>query len=234
MNNNLYVSPDSPWIIHAAAMAVLVAHITGGGVGLLSGAVALTTRKGGALHRMAGTIFFVSMLIAAGVGACVSPFQPRPALSNMAMGMFVCYLVATSWMTVRRREGSVGRFEIVAFAVAVATLLLAVMLKLRGPDPTDTTGGAGLLVFGPIAALAAAGDLRMIIRGGVVGVQRIARHLWRMCLALLIAAISIFLGQPQLYSPSVHKSGVLFAPELAVRGLLIFWLVRVRFTNGFR
>jgi hypothetical protein len=35
--------------------------------------------------------------------------------------------------------------------------------------------------------LAAAGDLRMLLRGGLFGAQRIARHLWRMCFGLFIA-----------------------------------------------
>jgi len=29
--------------------------------------------------------------------------------------------------------------------------------------------------------LAAAGDIRMLVRGGVFGAKRIVRHLWRMC-----------------------------------------------------
>jgi hypothetical protein len=34
----------------------------------------------------------------------------------------------------------------------------------------------------------------MLLRGGVVGTQRVARHLWRMCFGLFIAAGSFFLG----------------------------------------
>jgi hypothetical protein len=34
----------------------------------------------------------------------------------------------------------------------------------------------------------------MLARGGVLGAKRIARHLWRMCFGLFIAAGSFFLG----------------------------------------
>ena len=154
------------------------------------------------------------------------------------MGAFTFYLVATSWVTIRRKEGSVGFFEIGAFLVALgvaATCLTLGFLAVR--VPTGKIGGlsySGAFVLAAIWALAAAGDLKMILRRGVFGAQLIARHLWRMCVALLIAALSLFLGQPQLFPASVHKTGVLFVPEIAVVVLMIFWLIRVRFTNRFR
>jgi hypothetical protein len=45
-----------------------------------------------------------------------------------------------------------------------------------------------------ITLLAAAGDLRMLVRGGLFGAKRIARHLWRMCFGLFIASGSFFFG----------------------------------------
>jgi hypothetical protein len=89
-------------------------------------------------------------------------------------------------------------------------------------------------VFGAVAALAAGLDLRMVIRGGVVGAQRIARHLWRMCLALLIAVISFFLGQSQVFPTAIQDSAILYVPEIAVLGLLIFWMFRVQLSKRYR
>src|ERR1700737_1212187 len=54
----------------------------------------------------------------------------------------------------------------------------------------DGIPAAGYFVFGSVALLAAALDVGMFIRGGVSGVHRIARHLWRMCFAMLITTIS--------------------------------------------
>jgi hypothetical protein len=48
--------------------------------------------------------------------------------------------------------------------------------------------------MGSVMLLAGAGDVRMLVRGGVFGAKRIARHLWRMCFGLFIAAGSFFLG----------------------------------------
>jgi hypothetical protein len=68
----------------------------------------------------------------------------------------------------------------------------------------------------------------MIARGGVSGAGRIARHLWRMCTALLIADFSFFLGQQQFFPALLRGSPVLLVPELVVLVLMIFWLIRVR------
>jgi hypothetical protein len=48
--------------------------------------------------------------------------------------------------------------------------------------------------MGSVMLLAAAGDVRILVGGGVIGAKRIAPHLWRMCFGLFIAAGSFFLG----------------------------------------
>ena len=107
------------------------------------------------------------------------------------------------------------------------------MAAMRPPRLPSDGPPAAYFVFGSIAALAAALDLRLILRRGVFGVQRITRHIWRMCVALLIAAFSFFLGQQQIFPVSVRGSPILFLPEIAVLGSLMFWLVRVQFTNWY-
>jgi hypothetical protein len=79
-----------------------------------------------------------------------------------------------------------------------------------------------------IAAIAAFSDLRVIRRGGIAGAPRIARHLWRMCVALLIASLSFFLGQQKVMPAFMRGSPLLFIPEITVLVLMIFWLFRVR------
>jgi len=232
----LPVSPDSPPWVFAAAKSILFLHIGGGSVGILSGAVALLARKGERLHRIAGTVFFVSMLIMSGIGAVVAPFLPQ-RLSSVT-GVLTFYLVATAWMTVRRKEGRIGRFEIGALFVALGASAADVILALQGAHSTsgliDGQPYQAGFVFGSIAAFAATLDLKVILHRGISGAQRIARHLWRMCFALFIAAFSLFLGQPQVFPKALRDSPILFLPEIAVAGLMLFWLFRVHLTNRFK
>jgi hypothetical protein len=232
----LEISPDSSAVVRGAAAAILFLHIGGGLVGILSGTTAMVLRKGGQAHRLAGNVFFVSMLIMAFIGAVVSPFLPTADWVNVIAGCFTFYLVLTAWMTARRKGGT-GYFELGAFVFAVATALGGIAVGLLGmnaPGSVGTSPFGAALAFGIIAALAAIGDLRMIRRGGIAGRQRIGRHLWRMCLALLIATGSLFGGQPQVFPESWRGTGILYLPVLAVLLAMIFWMLRVRFANKWR
>jgi hypothetical protein len=85
-----------------------------------------------------------------------------------------------------------------------------------------------------VAVLAAIGDVRLLMRGGISGAGRIARHLWRMCFALFIAAASIFLARQQLFPALLRKTGALVFLSVLPLVLMVFWLLRVRFTSAFQ
>jgi hypothetical protein len=100
---------------------------------------------------------------------------------------------------------------------------------------------------GSVMLLAAAGDVRMLVRGGVLGAKRIARHLWRMCFGLFIAAGSFFLGganRPlrllstvglgQHLPQALFSVGVYLVLTVLPLVLLVFWLVRVRFMSTYK
>jgi hypothetical protein len=141
-------------------------------------------------------------------------------------------------MTVQRKEGSTGWFEKGAFVLALSA---AIVLCLWGRDASMNVKGefdgypATLYyVFGSFAAFAAALDLKVIVQGGISGVQRISRHLWRMCFALFFAAASFFLGQQKVMPAFLHGAAILWLPALAPLVLMVFWLLRVRFAKWFR
>jgi len=76
-------------------------------------------------------------------------------------------------------------------------------------------------------------DLNFLLRGGLERHQRIARHLWRMCAALAIAAFSFFLGQQDEFPAAWRGLAIWFVPPFAVLAAMAFWLVRVRFGAAF-
>lgn len=205
-------------------------HVGAGIAALLSGAAAMTFRKGSLPHRRSGTAFFVSMLIMSALGAYLAFIKPD--LGTSIMGALTFYLVATAWMTVIRREGEFGRFEVVAMLVAcgIALTALASGLEAAGSARGVKHGypAAFYLVVAGIAALLAYGDIRLIVHRGIAGTRRLARHLWRMGFAFFIAAGSLFLGQQDVFPEILRGTVVLLAPVLLVVGTTIYWLVRVR------
>ena len=239
--DTLQVGSQSPWLLHAGAAIILYLHIAGGSIGIVSGAAALAVRKGRRLHAIAGHTFFVSMMTMAGIGAVVAPFltsaQGDPKRFDSIVAFFTCYLVATSWVTVRRKAGTVGAFEKAACGFAALLAAVAFLYGARASsDPDGLVGGfpaPGYYVIGGLIALAAALDLRTILSGGVTGVPRIARHLWRMCLALFFATGSLFFGQQDELPRALRDLPLLllllgFAPL----ALMLFWLVRIRFAKA--
>jgi len=79
-----------------------------------------------------------------------------------------------------------------------------------------------------VALLLVAFDVRMIVRGGVMGASRLTRHLLRMCLAMFMATASLFLGQPKVFPMAVRHSGLLPVPVVLVVLALLYSLVRIR------
>jgi hypothetical protein len=97
-----------------------------------------------------------------------------------------------------------------------------------------STIGIAATLLGGALALAALLDLKVIINGGIAGAARIARHLWRMCLAFFIATGSFFLGQMKVMPDWVLQfRPVLYALAFAPLAFLVFWMIRVRLTKWY-
>ena len=228
---------------------ILVVHICAGSLGLLSGTAAMSFRKGSPRHVLAGKVFVASMLTMGALAVYLAITRHQP--SNIGGGILTFYLIGTAWLTARRRDGETSRFDWVVLLIPLAIGLLLWMIGIKVVrSGASSQGGvpAGMTFFmGSVCLLAAAGDVRMLVRGGVLGAKRIARHLWRMCFGLFIAAGSFFLGPSnrplrllsavglgQHLSPALFSTSLYLILTLLPLILLIFWLVRVRFTNAYR
>ena len=228
---------------------ILLVHICAGTLGLLSGTAAMSFRKGSPRHVLAGRVFVVSMLTMAVVAVYLAIVRHQP--NNIGGGMLTFYLIGTAWLTARRRDGETSRFDWVLFLVPLALGILTWMNGVKvvrsGANSQDGVPVGMTFFMGSVMLLAAAGDARMLVRGGVFGTKRIARHLWRMCFGLFIAAGSFFLGPSnrplrllsaaglgQHLSPAFFSTGLYLILTILPLILLIFWLVRVRYTNAYK
>lgn len=224
---------------------VLILHVIAGTIAVCAGIVAMFSRKGGRAHRLSGTGFFVSMLIMAVLADYLAVAIPEQ-IPNLFIGTFTIYLVATAWLTVRRKERSVGIPEKVALLVvlclclpfAVLSFQLAAGLEpsFRSATPLEGPVRVAIYSFTLLVAMAVIGDARLVQTGGVTGVRRIGRHLWRMCLGLTLALGSAFTnGLPRLLPKTMHIPLILlFIPQLSALVLMIFWIIRVRFTGWYK
>jgi uncharacterized membrane protein len=217
---------------------VFALHILGGIVGVGAGLVAVCATKGGRLHRWAGDVFVIAMLVMGIFAAVLGVIRPDQIINVFIAGLTL-YLVATAWLTARRGDAVSGAPQRVALAVSLvlwapfAVLIFQIVtgvtvfksaFKIEGPILI------ALLVFAAIITIAVIGDLRVVLNRSISGTPRIARHLWRMCFGLTLALGSAFTnGFARLLPGPYHVPPAFFLPQLLMLGVLLYWAVRVRF-----
>ena len=211
-------------------MTTVLIHIIAGLAAIVAGTVALSAAKGGALHRKSGMAFVGTMGVMASLGAYIAstklhiPFQKF----NVMAGIFTVYLIATALLTVRAHPGKRSMdvaAMLVAAGIATFSLGLAAIGLTQAKFQWFPTVPA--VIFGTVALLAALGDARMLRAGGLQGKHRIARHLWRMCVALFIATGSFFAGQAKVFPEEYRNAFVVFGPMLLVLAAMFYWWARV-------
>ena len=209
--------------------SLLWVHIAAGVAAILLGVIAVTARKGGRTHLAAGNWFAGAMLLLGITASILEPFRtPKPG--SPITGLFVCYFVATSWVAARRRDGTTGKFEMIASAVALGTSAVMIWAGLTGRSSTPVGSGPVFILAG-LCGAAGLLDLRVVLRKRLSSGERIRRHLWRMCFAFFIATGSFFLGQQKVMPSAVRGSPVLFVLAFAPFVVMLFWLVRLRFAK---
>lgn len=205
---------------------MLAAHAASASVALLAGGAALTLRKGSLRHRRAGTIFLVAMLVMA-VSAMPLAYAAGKTLDVLS-AMLVCYLVLTSWMTLRPGDRRIGVGLLLLGLITLCGYLWVEWLAARsGIRRPDVPPGVGF-VFAGIIAMALIGDGRQLAKRPAVASRRLVRHLWRMCFALFMATVSFFLSRAHLFPDAIRASGLLYGLALAPIVLMTFWWIRAR------
>ena len=214
-------------------------HIAAGTLALGAGYTALWSAKGAVVHRKSGMVFVYAMLVMCIAGLLMAVIRGVAPAVNVPAAALTAYLVLTSLMTVRPPARGSRWLEPGLMAIA---LMVGFTCLGFGYEAVSNPGGIGrdgmpafpYLMFGVVGTLAGLLDLRMIRRGGLTGTSRVARHLWRMCFALFIAALSFFLGQSDEFPQALRIVPLLALPVLAVLVTMFYWLWRVKGRDGRR
>jgi uncharacterized membrane protein len=212
-------------------LPLLILHILGGTIGLLSGTFAIVVTKGSRLHRASGNVFTIAMLTLASSALWLAILKSQHG--NIIGSIVTFYMITTAWLAGRRRN--IGGLDWAALLVGIggaAAVITFGFLTLHHPDKNAPVGMCFFL--GAVLLLATAGDIRMLVRGAIAGRQRITRHLWRMCFGLFIATGSFFLGQQQVFPAFLRGSVFLTVLAVLPFPIMIYWLVRVRFSKAYK
>lgn len=148
-------------------------------------------------------------------------------------------MTAGTLTTVRPASRWTRVIDVAALTVALGLALLSIVGGVKGVSrPGLSSGGVPFRTIGvmsfilaTVLTLAAAGDVRIMLRGMPRGGRRLARHLWRMCFALFIAAGSFFSIRSRVAKilPEPFTTGWVRAlPILLLFGTMFYWMWRVR------
>jgi uncharacterized membrane protein len=205
---------------------ILPIHIAAGGVALVLGAVALSVKKGGTIHRRGGLLFVYAMLVM-GTTAAI--------LGNVGGGLMAIYFVVTALTTVRPVSPWTRRINVAALVLVAGLASLDILGGVKAfNSPRGSLNGVPFAMFfflATIMILAAIGDVRIMRFGVARGGPRLARHLWRMCFALFIAAGSFFSIRERvakILPEPLTTAPMRMLPILLIFGAMFYWLWRVR------
>jgi uncharacterized membrane protein len=209
-------------------------HIVAGGLAIVLGAVALLASKGATVHRRSGLLFVYAM-ITMGLSGSVLALRQSLTNANVLGGITSTYFVITALTTVRPESARTRRVSVAGFAVALVLGLIETALGFAAAaSPRRSLNGVPffmLFFLATISLLAAAGDLRVIRSGALRRGARLARHLWRMCFALFIAAGSFFSIRARVARilPEPFTTPLMRAlPIVLIFAAMFYWLWRVR------
>ena len=205
---------------------ILPIHIAAGGLALVLGAVALSVKKGGTVHRRGGLLFVYAMLVM-GTTAAI--------LGNVGGGLMAIYFVVTALTTVRPVSPWTLRINVAALVLVAGLASLDILGGVKAfNSPRGSLNGVPFAMFfflATIMILAAIGDVRIMRFGLPRGGPRLARHLWRMCFALFIAAGSFFSIRERvakILPEPLTTAPMRMLPILLIFGAMFYWLWRVR------
>jgi uncharacterized membrane protein len=212
---------------------ILPAHILAGGLALVFGYVALYATKGATLHRKSGVLFVYAMVTMSLSGALMDALKTSRISINVIAGLLTFYLVTTALLMVRPdlRASRWMDASAMLFALTVSALAFNAAFELSRSGRPEA---APSFMFGIVGLLAATGDIRMMRAGGIQARRRIARHLWRMCFAMWVAAASFFWGPSDRVPEAIRIPALQAVAVLVPIVVMWYWLVRVRVRRSFR
>jgi hypothetical protein len=136
-------------------------------------------------------------------------------------------------MTVRREDRTSGIFEKAALVVALCIcapfgilafqLMFGMTPLFKSTMPFKGPVLIAIYLFTCVLAVATLGDAKLVPYGGLSGTRRIARHLWRRCLGLTLAARFVLHQRVATAAslPCAHAAA-LFRPAVAAIGVFGF------------
>jgi hypothetical protein len=171
---------------------LLILHITGGSIGLITGFYNIINRKGSKIHRRNGLLYVLGMFLATLSGIALASIGENQFL--FLIGVFSFYLAFTGYRSVLYKN--VNYYRLLDKIVAGVTLIFALIMIVGGfynIEEQRLVLNPVLVVFGLICLVYSTGDLMLFFgRRKAQKNHWLFNHIIRM-MASYISAVTAFL-----------------------------------------
>ena len=203
---------------------ILILHIIGGGVGLVTGTINLIRKKGDKNHKLVGKVFVYGMLTAGVSSLTLSIMHPNYFL--FIVGIFTIYLVATANRYLYLKMlGHNQKPMLGDWAITICMLLVGVLFVGLGIKHLLESNNFGIvfIVFGLLGLRFVRTDFNNYNGKTTAKNYWLLAHLQRMTGAY-IASATAFLVVNAKYSP-IQLPSVLFwlLPTIVLFPLIVSW-----------
>lgn len=205
-------------------------HFWIGCFALVCGLAAFSVRKGGRMHKAAGTGFMGAMVLLSLSGLWLS--LARDILFTVFLSLLALHAVVTGWAAARP---ATALSRLVTISAWPASGLLTLGAIMGGLIAGAASGGAlnGLApgAFYTIAAVSAVlcvFDWRYASAAAPSRPRRLTRHLGRVGFSMFLAAAIFFFGNSHVLPEALRTPLVLAAPVVAVVAGTLAYAARTR------
>lgn len=201
---------------------ILILHITGGGFGLIAGSVILSIKKGNALHRRLGLVYYTAMLTASLSAFVLSVLHPN--LFLFITGVFSAYLVVSGRRYIRYRIRKI--FEKPDWIISACMLTFGAAFIGYGIFMILNGNMFGIVpaVFGSISLAMVYQDYRHYTGRAVIPNFWLTTHLQRM-IGSYIASATAFLVVNNSILPGIVAW---LLPTVILTPLIFRWTAKYR------
>lgn len=208
------------------------AHFAVGCLAIIVGFAAFAARKGARVHRSAGAIFVVTMLLLTMSGLWLS--FARDILFTVFLSAIAFHAVVTGWATAAKKSRA-GKIvnkasPLVSAAITIGAVFGAAKAAVSPGGVLNDLPPAAFYVIATTAFLIFVFDVAFNLAGTPSEHRRIARHVWRMGFSFFLATGIFFFGNNHVLPEILRTPVFLSMPVIAVIVWTVYYAVRTRFS----
>ena len=202
---------------------IIIAHAALGGIALLAGLIAIIAKKGRAVHRVAGKVFFYSILLSIAISLIIAilPKHENPFL--FAIGIFSGYFALTGYRAIGFKRNTANLFwdKVISWSMVLTGIFMLLYNPLFHRNLNIV-----LTAFGLVGLIFALRDLKLYKQQHKLRENWLKLHLGKM-MGAYISATTAFVVVNNFF-PGVYGW---FIPGIIGGAFIALWMRRINQKN---